>query len=146
MLRAHHSRFVFLCTLLGAGCRLDSGVATDPVLDLADGGPRWGPWSAPQNLGAIVNSSANDQQPAISRDGLTLYISSNRPGGSGGLDLWVSHRTSLGDPWQTPVNLGSVINSNTDDLAPTLTPDGHHLYYHSSRSGGCGAADLYLTV
>src|SRR5256712_9740036 len=107
-------------------------------------GPQYGPWGAPVNLGAVVNSPANDQHPAISKDGLSLYISSDRPGGLGGLDIWVSHRASTDDPWRPPGDLGPNINSAANDLAPTFTPDGHQLYFHSIGRGGCGLADLFV--
>ena len=101
-------------------------------------------WGAPVNLGPLVNSSAADQHPAISKDGLSLYISSTRTGGQGGLDLWVSHRDSEDDPWGAPVNLGPTVNCSVTDQAPTLSADGHRLYFHSDRPGGFGLIDLYV--
>src|SRR5713226_1041346 len=62
-------------------------------------------WSEPVNLGPVVNSEFNDQHPAISVDGLSLYISSDRPGGFGDMDIYVSHRASLDDDWGPPQNL-----------------------------------------
>src|SRR5437667_261652 len=93
--------------------------------------PTWSAWSAPVNLGPVVNSASNDQHPAISKDGLSLYISSDRLGGFGGTDIWVSQRASLDDPWGPLQNLGPSINSAGNDFAPTFTPDGHQLYFHS---------------
>src|SRR5262245_57362956 len=75
-------------------------------------------WSSPVNLGPTINSDANDQHPAISADGLSLYITSDRPGGSGDFDLYVAHRTSVDDPWGAPQNLGAVINSQAADSVP----------------------------
>src|SRR5437016_6014689 len=114
-------------------------------------------WSAPINLNALpgqvapINGPTNDQHPAISKDGLTLYFSSDRPGGcgvSGDLDIWASQRDSLDSPWKQPFNLDAariaaglpcVINSSARDLAPNLTPDGHFLLFHSFRStDNCG--------
>ena len=57
--------------------------------------PEYSDWFAPVNLGAVVNSPFNDQGPAISKDGLSLYFSSSRPGGFGVSDIWVSQRASL---------------------------------------------------
>ncbi len=116
----------------------------------ADADDQYGPWSAPVNLGAAVNTATNDQHPAISQDGLSLYLVSDRPGGFGGLDIWVSHRACIDadDPacaWQTPANLGPNINSAGTDMAPTFTPDGHRMYFHSNGRGGCGLADLFVT-
>jgi len=81
-------------------------------------GPQYGPWGDPVNLGPVVNSPSNDQHPAISKDGLSLYITSDRPGGLGGSDIWVSQRASSGDPWGAPENLGPNINSAGNDVAP----------------------------
>lgn len=68
-------------------------------------------WLPPVNIGAAINSRFNDSGPAISRDGLTLYFTSDRPGGSGGPDLWVIHRASQTASWSSPVNLGTGVNS-----------------------------------
>ena len=71
----------------------------------------FGPWSNPVNLGPVVNSRFDDRFPAISKNGLSLYITSTRPGGVNGanpdnlLEIWVSQRVSLESPWQTPINL-----------------------------------------
>jgi len=68
----------------------------------ASDAPAWSAWSAPVNLGAVVNSTSNDQHPSISKDGLSLYFVSNRPGGYGGNDIWVTQRATLEDPWGPP--------------------------------------------
>src|SRR5437879_12401342 len=69
-------------------------------------------WSEPVNLGPVVNSSSNEQNATLARDGLSLYFSSNRPGGSGPLDIWVSHGTCTAphDPacaWHAPVTMAA---------------------------------------
>ena len=55
-------------------------------------------WSEPVNLGPVVNSSSNEQNATLARDGLSLYFSSNRPGGAGNLDIWVSRRAARTSP------------------------------------------------
>ncbi len=130
-------------------CSIDKGTVGPSaskrlMADAADEQPQYGPWSAPVNLGPVINTTANEQHPAISKDGLSLYISSDRPGGFGMLDIWVSHRDSIGAPWGTPQHLGRNINSPGMDLAPTFTPDGHRMYFHSTGRGGCGLADLFV--
>jgi len=99
-------------------------------------------WSTPVNL-TDINSAADDQHPAISKDGLSLYFASNRPGGCGGFDIWVAQRASVDSPWEEPFNLGCTINSTVNDHAPNLTTDGHRLFFHSFRAGGCGGGDIY---
>src|SRR2546422_11387647 len=61
-------------------------------------------WSEPVNLGPVVNSGFDDFHPAISPNGLSLYITSGRLGGLGGSDIWVSQRARLDDPWGPPQN------------------------------------------
>ena len=102
-------------------------------------------WSEPVNVGAPVNSPATEQAGTLSRDGLSLYFTSNRqPGGFGGNDIWVSQRACADCPWQTPVNLGPVINSDAGEGGPNLSNDGHLLFFNSSRTGGAGSNDIYL--
>ena len=87
------------------------------------------------NLGPVVNSSSADQAPEVSKDGLSLYFQSERPG-FGAQDLWVSQRNSEDDPWGPPVNLGPVINSAAFESRPSLSRDGHWLFFSSTRPGG----------
>jgi hypothetical protein len=101
-------------------------------------------WSEPVNLGPVLNSEFNERHPAISPNGLSLYISSDRPGGLGGVDIWVSQRTSIDAPWGPPQNV-EPINTVYNEAAPNLTPDGHWMYFHSNRPEGCGGDDLYVS-
>lgn len=105
---------------------------------------QFGPWSAPVNLGTVVNSAGNDQHPTISKDGLSLVFVSDRPGGLGDFDLYVTQRDSLDSPWQAPQPL-TMLNSPKRDFAPYFTTDGHWLLFHSNRPGGCGGLDLYAS-
>jgi len=105
------------------------------------------PWEEPVNLGPPVNTSNWEQGPSISADGLTLFFSSyNRPGGSGGDDIYVTTRATKDDPWSTPVNLGSKVNSSAHDWAPSISADGLELFFGSTRSGGYGGYDLWVTT
>jgi hypothetical protein len=149
--------WIHLTILLGA-----AAIAAGPSVPPGEA-QQFSPWSAPVNLNnitgcpAVVNSAADDQHPALSKDGLSLYFTSNRPGGSGNFDLWVTQRDSLDDCWLPPVNLGPVVNSPSLDYAPNLTTDGHWLYFHSKRPtwitadgvevANCGGveADLYVS-
>jgi Tol biopolymer transport system component len=90
-----------------------------------------------------LNSASNDQQSAIRRDGLEIFLTSNRPGGLGAADLWQATRASTSDPWSAPVNMGPV-NSPQGDARPALSWDGAELYFGSSRTGGLGFDDLYV--
>jgi hypothetical protein len=86
-----------------------------------------------------------DGCPFISRDETTLYMASTRPGGLGGIDIWIAHRASPDDPWGAPENAGAPVNSPANDFCPTIDRNDHTLYFVSSRAGGCGGSDIYVT-
>jgi len=104
-------------------------------------GEDWGP---PENLGFNVNSSFDDSFSSISNDGLTLYFHSNRSGGYGNYDIWVTTRTTKEAPWGPAVNVGPNINSSVSDACPWVSPDGLELYFTSYRFGGYGDGDFYV--
>lgn len=100
---------------------------------------------APPGAHSNFNTQAAEGCPLTSRDGKKFFIASNRDGGRGLLDIWVSSRDRTDDPWGEPVNVGEPINSEYDDFCPMLARDGHTFYFVSSRPGGCGGTDIYVT-
>ena len=107
------------------------------------------PWGLPINLGSTVNSSAADVHPSLSADGLSLYFSTNRSGGLGFYDLWITTRATKHAPWQEPVNLGSTVNSTYSEGNPSISTDGLELYFsdfQNARPGGHGGWDIYVTT
>ena len=101
-------------------------------------------WSPPVNLGEAINTVANEQGPSLSGDGLSLYFGSDRAG-FGIFDLWVSHRDCLDCPWQPPANLETPVNTSASETGPSLSIDGHMLFFTSNRPGGPGGQDLYVS-
>jgi hypothetical protein len=99
-------------------------------------------WSTPVNVGASINTSANEQNATLSKDGLSLYFTSNRSDGIGNLDIWVSRRASVSSPFLPAENLGAPVNSTGADFAPNLSNDGHLLFFSSNRDGNI---DIYLS-
>jgi Tol biopolymer transport system component len=91
------------------------------------------------------NGAALDGCPFVSRDGKRFYMASNRPGGLGGIDIWVASRDSVDEPWGAPVNAGAPVNSAANDFCPTIARDGHLFYFVSNRPAGCGGDDIYTT-
>jgi OmpA-OmpF porin, OOP family len=88
-----------------------------------------GDWSKPMKLGPKICSQDDDGTPFLASDNVTLYFSSNRPGGYGSNDIWMSKR--LDDTWQNwtePVNLGPQINSNAWDAYFTIPASGDYFY------------------
>lgn len=110
-------------------------------------GQKFTEWSTPVNLGPVVNSTYSEAGTYISRDGLSLYFGSTRPGGvgaAGTFDIWVSHRESPDSAWGAPVNVGPVVNTINNEQTPMLTIDGHRLYFARDGAGGYGSQDLYV--
>ena len=103
---------------------------------------RNGLWTRPRNLGAPVNTSAKETQPSISADGRTLYFVSNRGGGKGGQDIWMSTLDDHGS-WNKPVNL-EEINTSGDESSPFIHLDGQTLYFASDGWAGMGGYDLFV--
>ena len=98
-------------------------------------------FGTPTSLGPTVNTSSREFNPSISADGLSLFFNSNRPGGLGGMDIWVATRETTDDDWATPVNLGPPINTPNNDWGPSISSDGLTLYFDISQSGTSAAVD-----
>jgi len=96
------------------------------------------------NLGPPVNTSAGENQASLSDDGLALYFASNRPGGHGGVDLWVTTRATKQDPWTAPVNLDAPVNSPARETTVHISSGDLLLFFTSDRPGGPGDLDLYM--
>src|SRR5881628_3429849 len=142
MTTAHRLCIPFAPLLLLLACRAES----DPMaLVLQADRFAASEWSEPVNLGPVVNSSSVDANAGLSSDAHTLFFVSNRPGGLGGNDIWMSHRQCLACDWEAPVNLGAPINSDAIDGAPTMSEDGRLLFFYSARAGGFGLGDVYVS-
>src|SRR3989442_8393823 len=109
-MRKHESRITYKAIFaLVLGLAASRGLAAPPFSE----------WSPPVNLGPAINSTFNDDGPALSKDGLSLYFRSDRPrGGMGGNDIWVSQRASRESPWGEPVNLGPTVNTGFNEGVP----------------------------
>lgn len=105
---------------------------------------RKGQWSKPLHLGKDINTSDAETTPFLASDQMTLYFASNRPGGQGGYDIWVSRRRDrTWQKWTKPVNLGEKINSKEDDLYFSIAADGVTGYL-STRHNTVGKGDIML--
>jgi outer membrane protein OmpA-like peptidoglycan-associated protein/tetratricopeptide (TPR) repeat protein len=103
-------------------------------------------WNEPKNLGKVINSAEWDAQVSISADGKTLVWSSERKGGYGNEDLWISKKNEKGD-WTEPKNLGPSINTKGNEYAPYIHPDGKTLYFSSnSLSPRVGGVDIFKST
>lgn len=102
-------------------------------------------WSAPVNMGNVVNSEEWDSQPTISADGNRIIYTSARNGGYGGSDLYMIEKNHLGE-WSIPQNLGGFVNTPFNENSPYLAPDGKTLYYASNGHPGFGGMDIFYCI
>jgi outer membrane protein OmpA-like peptidoglycan-associated protein len=100
-------------------------------------------WSEPQNLGPNINTEFWESSPSISPDKRYLYFSSNRYGGVGGKDLYVSERLANGK-FAPAINMGKGINTEADEYSPFIHADNQTLYFTSNGWQGYGGSDLFV--
>jgi Tol biopolymer transport system component len=108
-------------------------------------------WGQPENLGSIVNSAAMENGSWISPDGLELYFDSNREGGFGSVDIWITKRATKDDLWGEPENLGSPVNSSSSEVYPFVSTNGLLLLFSDVingpiRAGGFGDVDMWMAM
>ena len=101
-------------------------------------------WSKPKNLGPSVNSKYDEVSPYISKDGKTLFFSSNRLESLGGYDVFYSEYNEIEDDWNMAKNMGAPINSAGDDLSFYVSKDRYTASMSSDRKQGYGGFDLYV--
>ncbi len=101
-------------------------------------------WSKTYNLGNSVNTEFRETQPSFGADGKHLYFVSNRPGGYGQHDIYVSTLNDNG-AWEHPVNLGNKVNSPGDEESVCISTDGKSLYFGSNGHTGMGGYDIYVS-
>lgn len=102
-----------------------------------------GEWSEPAPLSGLINQPGfNAKHPALSPRGDTLYFASDRPGGYGQFDLWMS--THIDGAWQSPTNLGTPVNTAFQEVSPAYFADEQSLVFSSDKPTGLGGYDLYV--
>ncbi len=101
-------------------------------------------WSKATPLNSFINTRAHETHASISADGNTLYFTSARRGGIGGIDIYRSQRQSTGD-WEEAVNLGPGINTAEDEETPFMTVDGKRLIFCSKGHFNMGGYDIFYS-
>lgn len=99
-------------------------------------------WSTPEYFGYTINTTAYEGQPCLSSNLKDLYFVSDREGGYGGKDIWVSHFEN--NLWSKPENLGPLVNTSKDESSPFIHPDNESLYFSSNGHFGLGGNDIFL--
>ncbi|MEA1887566.1 MAG: OmpA family protein [Bacteroidota bacterium] len=101
-------------------------------------------WKKGINIGGPINTGNWESQPSLSSDGSRLFFVSNRPGGYGGMDIWVSKLVKDGR-WSEPVNLGGIINTPGDEMSPFIHFDGKTLYFSTNGRPCMGGFDIFMS-
>lgn len=104
-----------------------------------------GRWGQPHSIGHPINSTYYEDCACLSPDGNSLYFMSERPGGFGQGDIYVSAKIGKAE-WGQPVNLGKVINTKYDEGGLSMAPDGKTLFFSSNGDGSMGSYDIFKTV
>lgn len=99
-------------------------------------------WSKAKKLKKPINTKYNESHASLSPDGKTLYFTSDRPGGQGGLDIYTLTKDAKGR-WTNLQNLGPRVNTPFNEDTPFLTPDGKFLFFSSEGHGSIGGFDIY---
>ncbi|WP_179213382.1 OmpA family protein [Ekhidna lutea] len=103
-----------------------------------------GKWSQAQPLDENINREGfHSKQPSISVTGDTLFFSSDRPGGIGGMDIWMSIKASESE-WMVPINMGAAINTHANEITPYYSSAFGGLVFSSNGQAGYGGYDYYL--
>lgn len=100
-------------------------------------------WSSPVKAAKPINSKSNETHVCVTRDGNTVYFTSDRKGGQGGFDIWVS--TVNNGRWSEPINLGPNVNTPFDEATPFLSPDDKFLFFSSQGHNTMGGFDVFYT-
>lgn len=103
-----------------------------------------GKWKTPEILLKPINTSYYEDAAVLSPDGTTLYFVSERPGGLGNGDIWVSKKS--GNEWGEPVNIGAPVNTPFDENGLWFAPDGKTLFFCSNNPNSMGSYDIFKTT
>ncbi len=99
-------------------------------------------WSPAEAIEGDINSGSNEDHASFSQDGRIIYLSSDRNGGEGGLDLWTSEKDSEG-VWGKPINMGDEINTDKDESSVFVAPTGERLIFASKGHFNMGGYDIF---
>jgi tetratricopeptide (TPR) repeat protein len=102
-------------------------------------------WSKAEKLCRKINSPGNENAATISDNGKLLFISSDRKGGKGGFDLYVSKKDNTGK-WSKPKNLGKIINTPFDEISPVSIRNGMALFFSSKGHFNMGGYDIFYSI
>jgi hypothetical protein len=103
------------------------------------------PFGAPTLVTELVSSGNEDDKPTLTQDRLQMYFLSDRDGGLGHGDVWMTTRSTVNDAWSAPTVV-APLNSSSREESPAISSDGSTLWFASDRSGGAGGLDIWVST
>jgi Tol biopolymer transport system component len=110
-----------------------------------DSGADVGAFRPPSLIAEVSDATATDDDPSLTGDMLEMFFNSDRAGGRGGGDIWVSTRATTSDPWSTPT-LVAELSSDASETSPEVSADGLAIWFASQRGGGPGGTDVWTSM
>ncbi len=107
---------------------------------------RNGKWRKAYKVKRVSNKRTHESSVSVTPDSLFMYFVSDRKGGQGGKDIWVSIRKQNKSRWQKPENLGDIVNTKYDEETVEVSSDGKTLYFSSKGHNSMGGYDVYKTT
>lgn len=104
-----------------------------------------GAWSQPELMEKTINTDAHEPDASLTFDGKRLYFTSDKPGGTGGHDIYYSDWNDEKQKWGEAVNVGTVLNTPYDERSVFIHPDGETMYFASKGHNTMGGYDLFYT-
>jgi outer membrane protein OmpA-like peptidoglycan-associated protein len=104
-----------------------------------------GYWQKPGKMRKLNKGKYRESSVSVSKDSMTIFFISNRKGGQGRQDIWMSQKTIDGGKWQKPINLGPLVNSKYDEETVEISADGRDLYFSSKGHNSMGGYDVFKT-
>ncbi|MBU1100115.1 MAG: hypothetical protein KKA84_06900 [Bacteroidetes bacterium] len=104
-----------------------------------------GQYTQPENIGTSINTNVGEGVGYVDPNERFIIYESNKTGGYGQHDMYISYGNP-DDTWNAPVNLGAVINTNSEDSYPSITADGKYFFFVTQKSGDAGYATYWVDV
>ncbi len=133
-----------VCSISGDGKELYMSLGKDQIYDIYVSSFKKDKWGKLEKLNNNINTNYSETHASISKDGQKLYFTSDRPGGLGAMDIWVSEK-DRNNEWGPAVNLGQPINSVYSEETPFINKNGKILYFSSMGHATMGGFDVFFS-
>lgn len=134
-----------VCSISSDGSELYLSLEEDQIYDIYVSKLKKGKWGKAEKLNNNINTFYSETHASISNDGKTLFFTSDRPGGIGAMDIWVSNWIDEKQEWGEAVNLGEPVNSVYSEETPFISQNGKILFFSSMGHATMGGFDVFYS-